>query len=251
MEYRLKKSLGQHFLVNEAICKNIVAAVLQHSPKQVLEVGPGAGALTKYLIQQPDMVLKAVELDTEKVGYLLEYYPQLQNSLINESILTTKLPFTTPFAVVGNFPYNISTEIVFKMLEWREHITSVTGMFQKEVALRLAAKHGSKTYGVTSVLVQAFFEVNYLFDVSPQNFNPPPKVDSGVLQLIPLAQPIVMHSYKRLSQLVKAAFNQRRKTMRNACKSLFLPEALQQPLFSLRAEQLSVAQFAALTYTMQ
>jgi 16S rRNA (adenine1518-N6/adenine1519-N6)-dimethyltransferase len=251
MEYRLKKSLGQHFLTDESVCKQIVDAVVKENPTHLVEVGPGAGAITKYFLKLKDIEFKAVELDTEKVGYLLKNFPKIEGKLINESILNTEMPFTEKFDVVGNFPYNISTEILFKMLDWKENINSITGMFQKEVAQRIAAKHGNKVYGVISVLLQAFFKVEYLFDVPPTAFKPPPKVNSGVIQLKPLQNILPMQSDKKFKQLVKAAFNQRRKTMRNACKSLFLPEQLLDPIFEKRAEQLSVEDFAALSFKMQ
>ncbi len=250
MQYTLKKSLGQHFLKNELTCKAIVQAVLEHKPTHIVEVGPGGGAITKYFLLLKNIPFKAIEIDNEKVAYLTQKYPALKGNILAESILTTAMPYEQPFAVVGNFPYNISTEILFKLLTWRSHITSITGMFQKEVALRIAAPKGSKVYGVTSVLLQAYFSITYLFDVPPQDFTPPPKVMSGVIQLIPLTQVVPMSSPAKFTTLVKAAFNQRRKTLRNATKSLFAPEQLAHPTFELRAEQLSVADFAALTFLM-
>lgn len=249
--YTLKKSLGQHFLKDEGISKKIVQALQEHPFQQLLEVGPGGGALTKYLIALPGVDLKCVELDDEKVTWLLQHYPALEGRIIHRSILDIDEPFEGRFTVVGNFPYNISSQILFKMLEWKEHLESMTGMFQKEVAQRVAAREGSKVYGVTSVLVQAFFKVEYLFEVDENAFNPPPKVKSAVIRLLPLAEPVAMKSEKALFTLVKTAFNQRRKTLRNAVKGLFKAEVLQDPLFDKRAEQLSVADFAALTFRMQ
>jgi 16S rRNA (adenine1518-N6/adenine1519-N6)-dimethyltransferase len=251
MEYRFKKSLGQHFLVNPEICQAIVDAVLLEKPSQLLEVGPGAGAITKYFLQQENLDFKAVELDTEKVAYLHTNYPSSIGKIIEESILDIAPPFDGKFDVVGNFPYNISTEIIFKMLDWKEQLNSVVGMFQKEVAQRIAAKEGSKVYGVTSVLLQAFFSIEYLMDVNEDCFNPPPKVKSGVIKLKPLQEAVVMKSHTKFKQLVKMAFNQRRKTLRNATKSLFLPDKLEDPIFNKRAEQLSVQDFADLTFKMQ
>jgi 16S rRNA (adenine1518-N6/adenine1519-N6)-dimethyltransferase len=249
--YTLKKSLGQHFLKDENITRKIVA-VLQEKPfLQLLEVGPGAGALTKYLLQIKDIDFKAVELDDEKVDFLEKTYPSLRGKIIHQDFLGIAKPFTGKFTVIGNFPYNISTEILFKVLEWRDDVECMIGMFQKEVALRIAAGEGSKTYGVTSVLVQAFFDVDYLFDVDEQCFTPPPKVKSGVIRLLPRRQPVKIKSEKQLFLLVKTAFNQRRKTLRNAVKSLFDPAILQDSLFDKRAEQLSVQQFADLTFKMQ
>ncbi len=251
MEYRIKKSLGQHFLIDETICQQIVAATMAMQPTQLLEVGPGTGALTKYILLQPNLNFKAVDLDTEKIEYLSLTYPAIIPCLINESILKMEPPFEGKFAVVGNFPYNISTEILFKLLDWKMQLTSIVGMFQKEVALRIAATHGSKIYGVTSILLQAHFAITYLFDVDAKAFNPPPKVQSGVIQLVPLAQPVVTKSDKKFRLLVKTAFTQRRKTLRNAVKSLFVAEQLLDPIFNKRPEQLSVQDFADLTFKMQ
>ena len=164
--YTLKKSLGQHFLKDENICKKIVDAIQQYPHQKLLEVGPGGGALTKYLLEIPAIEFKAVELDDEKVDYLLTTYADLKGKLINQNFLDMEKPFNERFSVTGNFPYNISSQILFKILEWKEDVENVVGMFQKEVAQRVAAKEGSKIYGVTSVLVQAFFKVEYLFEVS-------------------------------------------------------------------------------------
>jgi 16S rRNA (adenine1518-N6/adenine1519-N6)-dimethyltransferase len=255
--YTLKKSLGQHFLRDENISRKIVATVLD-TPAfraagggQLLEVGPGAGALTKYLLEIEGIDLKAVELDGEKVGYLEKTWPALRGRILQGSILDMDKPFEGPFTVVGNFPYNISSQILFKMLEWKDSLQSMTGMFQKEVAQRVAAPEGSKVYGVISVLIQAWFEVEYLFEVSEQCFNPPPKVKSAVIRLLPRAVPPEMKSEKKFFLLVKTAFNQRRKTLRNAVKPLFENDALRDPIFEKRAEQLSVNDFAALTWKMQ
>lgn len=249
--YTLKKSLGQHFLKDESICQQIVAELAACGFKNLLEVGPGGGALTKYLIQLPGISFKAVEVDDEKVVFLKKTYPQLEGKIIHKSFLDIEKPFDDPFTVVGNFPYNISTEIVFKVLEWRESVECMVGMFQKEVAQRFAAREGNKIYGVTSVLVQAFFDVVYLFDVHPNSFNPPPKVMSGVIKLLPRKTPLAISSERRLFVLVKAAFNQRRKTLRNAVKSLFEESVLKVELFNKRAEQLSIDDFAALTFKMK
>lgn len=249
--YTLKKSLGQHFLKDENISRKIIAAVKEQPFTQLLEVGPGGGALTKHLLEIEEINFKAVELDGEKVSYLLKTYPVMEGKIIHESILEMEKPFEGDFAVVGNFPYNISTEILFKMLEWKENVTCMTGMFQKEVAQRIAAKPGNKIYGVTSVLIQAFFEVEYLFDVNEQCFQPPPKVKSGVIRMKPLIKVTEMRSQQYFFQLVKTAFNQRRKTLRNAVKNLFDATILNDEVFTKRAEQLSVEQFAALTFKMK
>ena len=248
--YRLKKSLGQHFLKDENICRKIVAALQQHSYTQLLEVGPGGGALTKYLSALKNIDFKAVELDDEKVEYLLKTYPQLSGKIIDIDFLEIEKPFTGKFTVVGNFPYNISTQILFKILDWKDEVECAVGMFQKEVAKRVAAGEGSKVYGVISVLVQAFFRVEYLFDVQPACFQPPPKVMSGVIRLLPKTAVIPMRSEKDFFLLVKTAFNQRRKTLRNAVRGLFDAAILDDGLFNKRAEQLSVQQFAELTFKM-
>lgn len=249
--YTLKKSLGQHFLKDEQVCTKIVAALQAYPFRNLLEVGPGGGALTKYLLQLPAIHFKAVELDEEKVLYLQKAFPELKDKIIHQSVLDMDLPFDAPFTVVGNFPYNISTEIVFKMLDWRQQVEAVVGMFQKEVAQRIAAKEGSKVYGVTSVLTQQFFDVAYLFEIDETAFHPPPKVKSAVIRLTPRKDHLPVKSDHKFRMLVKAAFNQRRKTLRNAVKPFFANDQLQDPVFNKRAEQLSVADFAALTFTMQ
>jgi 16S rRNA (adenine1518-N6/adenine1519-N6)-dimethyltransferase len=246
----LKKSLGQHFLVDETVSERIVNHLKENSTGKLLEVGPGGGALTKHLLKMQDVDLRCIEIDTEKVAYLVKTYPQLQGKIINSDILEANKPFEGRFTVVGNFPYNISTQIVFKVLEWKDDIAGMIGMFQKEVAQRIAAKEGSKVYGVTSVLVQAFFSVEYLFEVDERAFNPPPKVKSAVIRLIPLPRPVKMKSERALNVLVKTAFNQRRKTLRNAVKSLFSEEVLKNEIFNKRAEALSVEQFGMLTFEM-
>jgi 16S rRNA (adenine1518-N6/adenine1519-N6)-dimethyltransferase len=249
--YTLKKSLGQHFLKDENVCKKIVDAIQQYPHQRLLEVGPGGGALTKYLLQIQAIEFKAVELDTEKVDYLLSIYADLKGKLINQNFLDMEKPFTERFSVTGNFPYNISSQILFKVLEWKEDVVNVVGMFQKEVAQRVAAKEGSKTYGVTSVLVQAFFKVEYLFEVSESSFTPPPKVKSAVIRLLPLEKNVEMKDEGSFFRLVKSAFNQRRKMLRNAVKGLFDPEILKDEIFNKRAEQLSVQEFGELSFKMK
>lgn len=248
--YTLKKSLGQHFLKDENVCRKIVEEVKKCSFKNLLEVGPGGGALTKYLIQIQDVNFRAVEVDDEKVEFLKKTFPVLDDKLIHQSFLDIDQPFEEAFTVVGNFPYNISTQILFKILEWK-NVEGVIGMFQKEVAQRVAAKEGNKVYGVTSVLVQAYYDVFYMFDVNENSFVPPPKVKSGVIKLIPKKETIRVKTKAFFFELVKTAFNQRRKTLRNACKNLFDTNVLQQSIFDKRAEQLSVADFAQLTFQMK
>ncbi|RYG48154.1 MAG: 16S rRNA (adenine(1518)-N(6)/adenine(1519)-N(6))-dimethyltransferase, partial [Chitinophagaceae bacterium] len=167
-----------------------------------------------------------------------------------ESFLDTAEPFSESFTVIGNFPYNISSQILFKVLEWKHHVECVIGMFQKEVAERIASGPGSKVYGVISVLMQGFYDVEYLFEVDENSFTPPPKVKSAVIRLTPVKQPLIIKSERAFFVLVKTAFNQRRKTLRNAVKALFTAEMLQDEIFNKRAEQLSVADFAALTFKM-
>jgi len=249
--YTLKKSLGQHFLHDENICRKIIASLQQHQFSQLLEVGPGAGAITKYLIQIENINFKAVEIDDEKVDFLYKTYPQLQEKIIHKSFLDIEKPFEGKFTLVGNFPYNISSQIVFKILDWKDDVECMIGMFQQEVAERIAAKEGRKTYGVISVLVQAFFDVEYLFEVNPNSFTPPPKVKSAVIRLTPKVESITLASERKFSVLVKAGFNQRRKMLRNAVKSLFEEDVLKDEIFNKRAEQLSVHDFAQLTFRMK
>jgi 16S rRNA (adenine1518-N6/adenine1519-N6)-dimethyltransferase len=249
--YTLKKSLGQHFLKDENVCRNIVQALEQHPFQRLLEVGPGGGALTKYLLELPGIEFKCVELDEEKVNWLLQQYPALQSKIIHQDFLTIDQPYNEPFTLVGNFPYNISTQILFRVLEWKSSVQTVIGMFQKEVAQRVAAREGNKVYGILSVLVQAYFDVEYLFEVSENAFTPPPKVKSAVIRLTPRQTVPEMKSERAFFVLVKTAFNQRRKTLRNAVKSLYGPEELKDPIFDKRAEQLTVNDFARLTFTMK
>jgi 16S rRNA (adenine1518-N6/adenine1519-N6)-dimethyltransferase len=249
--FTIKKSLGQHFLHDENICRKIIAELQHHSFHQLLEVGPGAGALTKYLLQIENIDLKAVEIDKEKIAFLLHKFPSLQNKLIENDFLEMERPFDGKFTVVGNFPYNISSQIVFKVIDWKQDVECMIGMFQKEVAQRIAANHGNKIYGVTSVLVQAFFNVEYLFEVSEKSFMPPPKVKSAVIRLSPRVEDLKFKEEKKFFVLVKTAFNQRRKTLRNAVKSLFDEKILQDQIFNKRAEQLSVEDFAKLTFKMR
>lgn len=251
MQYTLKKSLGQHFLKDENICKKIVEQLNQSTFSNLVEVGAGAGALTKYLLQIPNINFKTVELDDEKVEYLNHTYPSIQNKIIHQDFLQITPPFSNEFIVIGNFPYNISTQILFKVLDWKQQVPVVIGMFQKEVAERVAANYGNKSYGIISVLIQAYYNVEYLFDVAPSCFNPPPKVMSGVIQLTRKVQPVHFCTQQKFFTLVKTAFNQRRKMLRNPLKPLFDTETLQDNIFTKRAEQLSIEDFAALTFKMK
>jgi 16S rRNA (adenine1518-N6/adenine1519-N6)-dimethyltransferase len=250
-QFRLKKSLGQHFLRDENIARKIVSAVSEFPFSQLLEVGPGAGALTRFLLEIDGIDFKAVELDVEKVQYLLATYPSLTGKLIHQDFLEMDKPFDGKFAIVGNFPYNISTQILFKIVLWKEDVQQAVGMFQKEVAQRIASREGNKTYGVLSVLIQAFFDVDYLFEVSEKCFIPPPKVKSAVIRLLPRKTKLAFRNEKDFFLLVKTAFNQRRKTLRNAVKTLFEQETLLDEIFNRRAEQLNIEEFAALTHRMK
>jgi 16S rRNA (adenine1518-N6/adenine1519-N6)-dimethyltransferase len=250
MQYTLKKSLGQHFLNDVQICLQIKAALSEAPMDQLLEIGPGAGALTQHILDLPLQAFKAVELDREKVAYLLHTYPQLEGKLINEDFLETAIPFEGQFTLIGNFPYNISTQIVFRVLDWKVQVPVMIGMFQKEVAERIAAKPHSKAYGILSVLTQAFYEVEYLFDVPPSAFTPPPNVMSGVIRLKRKTTFPEFSSIKSFYHIVKMAFGQRRKMLRNPLKPYFTTEQLQDPIFTKRAENLTYQDFADLTFKM-
>jgi 16S rRNA (adenine1518-N6/adenine1519-N6)-dimethyltransferase len=243
MNVKPKKQLGQHFLNDENIAFQIVDAI-QSSNKNVLEIGPGMGVLTKYLLQKKEIRFSVVEIDRESVDYLKKKYPEL--SIISGDFLQLPLDqmYTEPFTIIGNFPYNISSQILFKILEHKELCTEMVGMFQKEVAERVASKPGKKQYGILSVLLQAFYDIEYLFTVDEHLFTPPPQVKSAVIR-------ITLNPEKKLScdpqlfkQVIKTAFNQRRKTLRNSLKSYhFDSDFMENPIFNLRPEQLDVAQF--------
>ena len=246
----LKKSLGQHFLKDESVLQKIADAIGDLARfKTVVEIGPGMGALTRYLIASKPDNFYVVELDDRWAAHLLQTYPILRGKLIHQDFLQTDLSFLqSPAHVVGNFPYNISSQIVFRIIDHRDVVSEMTGMFQKEVALRIAAKPGSKDYGVMSVLAQAFYDCQYLFDVPPESFNPPPKVMSGVIKLTRRATKTLSCSEEQFKKVVKTAFNQRRKTMRNSLKELVQDKALlEKETFNLRPEQLSVSDFEQLT----
>ena len=254
MAVRAKKHLGQHFLRDENIAKKIADTLSLESYTNVLEIGPGMGVLTKYLVEKKLEVI-AMELDLESVVYLKQNYPHKNLKIISADYL--KFDFSNffkgkPYAITGNFPYNISTQIVFKTLEWRDQIPEFTGMFQKEVAQRICEKEGSKTYGILSVLVQAFYDAEYLFTVPPSVFNPPPKVDSGVLRLKRKRKFTLSCNEKILFKVVKTAFQQRRKTLRNSLKVFNLSDKLKEDaIFGQRPEQLSVAEFIMLTQKLE
>lgn len=245
--YTLKKSLGQHFLHDENMCRKIVGFVTRRDALNLVEVGPGGGALSKYLLEWSDIRYKAIEVDDEKVEYLDKTYPAIAGKIIHKDILKADAPFEDHFSVIGNFPYNISSPILFKVLEWEPLVDEVIGMFQKEVAQRVAAGPGSKTYGILSVLMQAYYKVDYLIEVHENCFTPPPKVKSGVLRFTRLGNPHNIADMRKFINLVKTAFNQRRKTLRNGLKGLIpVPEMAGDLMFDKRAEQLSVADFVEL-----
>ncbi|MDO4728314.1 MAG: 16S rRNA (adenine(1518)-N(6)/adenine(1519)-N(6))-dimethyltransferase RsmA [Bacteroidota bacterium] len=247
---KAKKYLGQHFLKDENIAQKIANTLSLEGYEQVLEVGPGMGVLTKYLLAKP-LDLYVVEVDDESVAYLKANYPKLENRIINDDFLKydfKQLFKDKQFAIIGNYPYNISSQIVFKALEMRSQVVEFTGMFQKEVAERICQPKGTKTYGVLSVLVQAFYHVEYLFTVSEQVFNPPPKVKSGVLRLRRKENFTLDCNEKNFFTVVKVAFNQRRKTLRNSLKTLHISDKYKSDaIFDLRPEQLSVDDFIRIT----
>ena len=246
---KAKKHLGQHFLKDLTIASDIAEALTGHGNyKDVLEVGPGTGVLTQYLMSK-DFNLHAVEMDRESVAYLKQNFIQLTDNLIEGDFLALDFDAISggPLCIIGNFPYNISTQIYFKVLENRDKIPEVVGMLQKEVAERIAAPPGSKTYGILSVLVQAFYNVEYLFTVPPEVFNPPPKVNSAVIRITRNDVEKLDCDEKRFKVVVKTAFNQRRKTLRNALKSLTFATAPNEHLLTLRAERLSVEDYVQIT----
>ena len=250
MSVRAKKHLGQHFLKDENIAKKIADSLTENGYDTVLEIGPGMGVLTNYLLKK-NLTTYVIEIDSESVAYLQAHYLNLTDRIISDDFL--KLDLTTIFgkkqvAIIGNFPYNISTQIVFKTLENRHMIPEFSGMFQKEVAKRIAEKPGSKVYGILSVLTQAFYDVDYLFTVPPTVFNPPPKVESGVIRLIRKENYILPVDEVLFYKVVKTAFNQRRKTLRNSLKTFNLSDKLREDaIFAQRPEQLSVEAFIKLT----
>nr|WP_322624960.1 16S rRNA (adenine(1518)-N(6)/adenine(1519)-N(6))-dimethyltransferase RsmA [uncultured Flavobacterium sp.] len=247
---KAKKHLGQHFLKDESIAQDIADSLTLQGYDKVLEIGPGMGVLTKYLLEK-DIETFVIEIDTESVEYLNAHYPKLHGHIISEDFLKYNILNTmgdSPFAIIGNYPYNISSQIVFRTLELRDRIPEFSGMFQKEVAERICEKKGSKTYGILSVLVQAFYDAEYLFTVPEHVFNPPPKVKSGVLRLRRKENYHLPVDEKMFFGVVKAAFNQRRKTLRNSLKSYINSDILKEDtIFDLRPEQLSVEQFITLT----
>lgn len=251
---KAKKHLGQHFLTDENIAKNIADTLNLEGYDNVLEIGPGMGVLTKYLLEK-DTTTYVIEIDTESVEYLNAHYPKLHGKIISKDFLKYNINEVfegKPFAIIGNFPYNISSQIVFRCLDLRDQVPEFSGMFQKEVAERICEKKGSKTYGILSVLVQAFYDAEYLFTVHENVFNPPPKVKSGVLRLRRKENYHLPCNEKLFFSVVKTGFQQRRKTLRNSLKSFNLSDNLKEDtIFDLRPEQLTVEQFIELTQKIE
>ena len=253
-QVKAKKYLGQHFLTDETIAEKIADSLSFSGYNHVLEIGPGMGVLTKYLLKR-NITTHVIEIDTEAVNYLKNEYLNLADRIIEQDFLKydlTQVFNEDQFAIIGNFPYNISTQIVFKTLAMRDQIPEFSGMFQKEVAQRICSKEGSKVYGILSVLTQAFYEAEYLFTVPPTVFNPPPKVDSGVLRLTRKENYSLPCDEKLFFKVVKQGFQQRRKTLRNRLKTFNLSDNLKaNVIFGQRPEQLSVTQFIELTQLIE
>lgn len=249
MHVKAKKHLGQHFLNDDSISQDIANSLSLHGDyKSLIEVGPGTGALTKFLLSNEKYTTWVAEVDTESIAYLEKFYPQLHGRILNEDFLKMDFDkhFSGKFAVIGNFPYNISTQILFRVYENKERVPEVVGMFQKEVAERICRGPGSKEYGIMSVLLQAYYTCEYLFTVHEHVFTPPPKVKSGVIRLVRNDVESLPCDEVFFKVVVKTAFNQRRKTLRNSIKQLN-PTGLNHPLFDKRPEQLGVAEFVELT----
>ncbi|MDR2927383.1 MAG: 16S rRNA (adenine(1518)-N(6)/adenine(1519)-N(6))-dimethyltransferase RsmA [Cytophagaceae bacterium] len=251
---KAKKYLGQHFLNDTGIARTIVES-LQTPPHKVIEVGSGMGVLTRYLLQRDDLDVRFVEIDHESILYLLEHYPETGRHLIEKDFLKIRIEdiFKGQCSIIGNFPYNISSQIFFKTFDNRHLVTSLVGMVQREVGRRIASPHGSKEYGILSVLLQSFYDIEYLFTVDEHVFTPPPKVKSGVIRMTRNSVQQLTCNEKLFIKTVKAAFNQRRKTLRNSLQKLpFNLEAVKHlPVFGLRPEQLSVSGFQELTLLIE
>lgn len=254
MSVKAKKHLGQHFLTDKNICRKIAKQYGRHQGcNRVLEIGPGMGALTAFMIED-GLDVTVMEIDTESIAYLNEHFAELHGKIHNADFLRANLNEymgTAPFAVVGNFPYNISSQILFKCLEYRNQIPEIMGMFQKEVAVRVAEKPGSKQYGILSVILQAFYDIDYCFTVDEHVFNPPPKVKSGVIRLTRNERETLPCNEDVFIQVVKMAFNQRRKTIRNSIKQLIKDKNIEHEYLALRPEVLSVEQFIELTLVIE
>lgn len=253
MQVRAKKHLGQHFLTDKKIAERIVAGLADANDlKNVIEVGPGMGVLTDFLILNQKIHLKVVDIDVESIAFLENKYPSLKGKIISGDFL--KLPLDTLFnvndklSIIGNFPYNISSQILFHALDYADVVDEIVGMFQKEVAERICSKPGTKEYGILSVMMQAYYNVDYMFTVAPGVFNPPPKVKSGVIKAQRRTDDVFQGVDEKIfKSIVKMAFNQRRKTLRNALRSMLNPTIINEPVFDLRAERLSVEDFVQLS----
>ena len=252
MKVRAKKHLGQHFLKDLSVARSITDALSGESYTNIIEIGPGMGVLTQYLLTK-DFITHVIELDRESVSYLQAEYPQLSQRIYSADFLKLNPETITdqPFALIGNFPYNISSQILFKALDYKNQIPEIVGMFQKEVAERIASIPGNKKYGIISVLVQAYYNIEYLFTVDEDVFDPPPKVKSGVIRLSRNDKKKLDCNEKFFKQVVKQAFSQRRKTLRNALKPLIGKSGFNDPKLELRAERLSVKDFVYLTNQLE
>ncbi len=255
MEVRAKKALGQHFLTDQSIARGIVDALARDGIRDVLEIGPGMGVLTQYLLDRDDIDLKMVELDGESVDYLLTHFKNLPGKIYQADYLRLDIHrlFPGQYRVIGNFPYNISSQIFFKILDDKDRIPEVVCMIQKEVADRIAEAPGSKTYGILSVLLQAWYDIDYVMSVGPGAFAPPPKVKSAVIRLRRNGRTELGVDEKLFKSVVKMAFNQRRKTLRNALKPMITEKGIDasDEVFDLRAERLGVEDFVELTRRFQ
>ncbi len=250
-----KKHLGQHFLKDSNIALKIVESLTNHNQyKHVVEVGPGMGVLTQYLLENKIFELTVIDIDTESTDYLAKEMPAITGKIITADFLKFDWAtyYRSPFGIIGNFPYNISSQIFFKVLELRSSVDEVVGMIQKEVAQRIASPPGNKTYGILSVLLQAYYSIEYLFTVPPSVFNPPPKVESAVIRLKRNETKQLSCDESLFFRVVKQGFQNRRKTLRNALKPLALPPSINDDTqLNLRAEQLSVADFELLTQKIE
>lgn len=252
MKVRPKKRLGQHFLTDDSIAAQVADSLPDESAESLVEVGPGMGMLTQFLVSKSENLFP-VEIDNESVEYLTEHFPDLKEKIIYGDFLDFDLSerFPEGMDLIGNFPYNISAPILFKVLEHRRIVQSVVGMFQKEVAQRIVASHGNKTYGILSVLIQTFYKAELLFSVGPEKFNPPPNVDSAVLRLTRIPGKTLKCKEAFFFKTVKTAFGMRRKMLRNSLKPILGEIVLEHPFMTLRPEQLSPEQFEELTLVLQ
>lgn len=249
---RPKKYLGQHFLTDVKIAERITRLLTAGNSDTIIEVGPGKGILTHFLKERKDKILKLIEIDTESVRFLEDKYPELSSSIIEADFLKQDVStFGDQIAIIGNFPYNISSQIFFKILENVDKVNEVVGMLQKEVALRLASPPGSKQYGILSVLLQTWYDISVEFHVKPGSFFPPPEVNSTVIRLTRNQRTDLACDRKQFNHIVKTAFNQRRKILSNSLKSILLNLDFKSPYLSRRPEQLSVEEFIELSAAIE